>query len=392
MQYRGSFAISIAISFIFFSFHISSLSTNRHSSYAAYMKSAATSNKPFEALEVERAVEALRQLATKDSGYIDWQKYEELIRSHAHKTHKNWEQTEQFSNVLSEIFGSPNDLAFQTIFKRVLKDGKWREAEKSRAVKPPSEKPWIVLVSGLNGIRKTTCLYQTWFQCALNQALMNPKDSVPFSYTFHDLPWGGNSFFRQLDYMIATVANHEFSKLYTISDVSQYAFLKDAIFARYRCLAEMLGILLIREGKNKKLNIMLETSGRDIAMFEYVNKFFTDEDYYKLVLHFSINDIEFAKRSVDRRMINEMKDGAESLKIFDTDPSALIQANAGGPYGSLQLDEVKQASDTVWSQIINDDVDIAKSWFKASFTIEASDDREWLCGTGVETFPITRLN
>ena len=104
-----------------------------------------------------------------------------------------------------------------------------------------------------------------------------------------DVPCGANSFFRQLDYIIATVANEEFKTLYqttttttttTSNNVKDYSLLKDAIFARYRTIAEVVGVLLIKAAMNKKLNVMVETSGRDIAMFEYVDTFFPDNSEY----------------------------------------------------------------------------------------------------------------
>ena len=33
------------------------------------------------------------------------------------------------------------------------------------------KKPWVVLVTGVNGIRKTTSVYQPWFKKALAAAL-----------------------------------------------------------------------------------------------------------------------------------------------------------------------------------------------------------------------------
>eukprot|EP00041_Stephanoeca_diplocostata_P021407 m.498258 g.498258 ORF g.498258 m.498258 type:complete len:127 (-) comp21822_c0_seq12:2448-2828(-) len=73
------------------------------------------------------------------------------------------------------------------------------------------------------------------------------------------LPSGRNSFFRQLDHIIATVASVEFSRLYEAtraeigaglrgavsSDaIAKYTKLKAAIFARYRTISEILGILV----------------------------------------------------------------------------------------------------------------------------------------------------
>jgi len=48
------------------------------------------------------------------------------------------------------------------------------------------------------------------------------------------LPTGANSFFRQLDFIVATMANEDFRRLYQddVGDLNQYAQLKSAIFAR----------------------------------------------------------------------------------------------------------------------------------------------------------------
>lgn len=51
-------------------------------------------------------------------------------------------------------------------------------------------------------------------------------------------PTGKNSFFRQLDHIVATMANEEFRLLYQLppceSTIDAYAALKDALFARSR--------------------------------------------------------------------------------------------------------------------------------------------------------------
>lgn len=58
-----------------------------------------------------------------------------------------------------------------------------------------------------------------------------------------------------------TVAIFEFEKLYEIDEIGTYASFKDGIFARYRTLAEMVGALLVKEARNRKMNVMVETSG-----------------------------------------------------------------------------------------------------------------------------------
>ena len=89
--------------------------------------------------------------------------------------------------------------------------------------------------------------------------------------------------------MLAILANEEFQSLYSLtgdaisnskedkipqSIIDKYSLLKDGIFTRYRTLAEMMGIVLCQLGQKQNINIMVETSGRDIAMFNYIDRFF----------------------------------------------------------------------------------------------------------------------
>ena len=82
-----------------------------------------------------------------------------------------------------------------------------------------------VLVTGLNGIRKTTTINSSNFASLLNSALQETQSDVPSA------PTGANSFYRQLDYMIATIANSEFKNLYSIGS-EHYIDYKNAIFSR----------------------------------------------------------------------------------------------------------------------------------------------------------------
>ena len=65
-------------------------------------------------------------------------------------------------------------------------------------------------------------------------------------------------------------------ELYGISDVDAYAAAKEAIFARYRKVSEMLGLLLVRAAVRSKMNVMVETSGRDVAMYDYMDMAFPE--------------------------------------------------------------------------------------------------------------------
>ena len=197
---------------------------------AAAMKAAAVAREPFRSGELDRAVASLQKLS--DSP-IDAQALREFYASSAHHNHKEWARTEQNAAALRNVVGGPGAAAFDTIFARVLGDGNYDAAAAAAEARGESSKPWVVLVTGLNGIRKTTSVHQPWFKEALAAALGDQ-----FGGPAAELPDGANSFFRQLDYMVATLALTEFEALYTLQDVAAYAERKDAIFARYRTAAE----------------------------------------------------------------------------------------------------------------------------------------------------------
>lgn len=121
---------------------------------------------------------------------------------------------------------------------------------------------------------------------------------------------------------------------------------------------------------------MIETSGRDVAMFHYVNKFFPSSEYNKLALHFVINDITFAEQSVDTRMKQEIQQGMDAISP-NVDIRKVVYANAGGPYGSNVLKGVQADSDRVWDDIIENKTDVGSDWFKASFQISGSNKEQW---------------
>jgi hypothetical protein len=255
------------------------------------------------------------------------------------------------------------------MFDRVLNDGNWYNSL-DYAKNTNSNKPYIVLVTGLNGIRKTTSMYQHWFKNVLKEALGN-DDNIDINL----LPIGENSFFRQLDYIIATIANDDFRHLYSQTSkltVLQYSNLKNDIFTKYRTVAEVFGMLLLRCSKDNNMNALVETSGRDIAMFDYIDFLYNDNSFNKLALHFSINHIHHAERSVDMRMSYEMRAAGDiANKAKEVGARSIVKVNAGGPYyGSEVLAGVQADSDKVWSQVINRQ----DNWMKASIMINGSTD------------------
>ena len=114
-------------------------------------------------------------------------------------------------------------------------------------------------------------------------------------------------------------------------------------------------------------------------MFHYIDHFFSNEKYNKLALHFTINDLQYAKQSVDERMVQEMKMGQTALESSDV--VEVIYANAGGPYGSEVLEGVQADSDRVWDEVImqkdREEGGVGYDWYKASMRINAHEEKPW---------------
>ena len=370
------------------------------------MASRAKDRSPFTTDEIQDVINSLKNITPKDST-IEWDALERLLVDVAHLSHKDWHVSDTNSDKMAEIL-LPDGTGLTTaqshqMFERILHDGNWDGAKThANAMNKAGEnnKPWAVLVTGVNGIRKTTSVYQPWFSSVLQEALISPPSvKEETNFTLDVLPNGDNSFFRQLDHMICTLCNEDFSTLYALTGVQledggdtakdnnhpskllikQYSNLKASLFSRYRTLSELLGILLLKEAQKNNINTMCETSGRDIAMFHYIDHFFSNEKYNKLALHFTINDLQYAKQSVDERMVQEMKMGQTALESSDV--VEVIYANAGGPYGSEVLEGVQADSDRVWDEVImqkdREEGGVGYDWYKASMRINAHDEKPW---------------
>ena len=315
--------------------------TVKWSSISSTTSSLAKKNAPFTDSEIRGVLTSLSLAG--GQGY-DIGELCKVMKEAGHLSHKDWARTVRYGDQFSSVVGTPDDAEFRSVFERVLRDGGYDSAVSK---KPDSSKPWIVLVTGLNGIRKSTSVYQSWWKDCLAQALGDQYDG-----NVENLPEGGNSFFRQLDYMICTLASKEFAEMYEIQDVGTYSDRKASLFSRYRMLSEMLGAALLGHGKDQGINMMLETSGRDVAMYEYVDFLFPGDEYNKLCVNFRINDISYAERSVDERMGKEMEAGR---KVFtgsnEFDAKAITNVNLGGPYGSTVLKGVKKDSERVWEEV-----------------------------------------
>jgi len=354
---------------------------------------------PFTDAEIKGVCNSIQNLLPQDAP-VKFDDLKQLLKDVAHLSHKNWdvtsENSDKLSNCLSissddEIVGSsPITPHAQQLLERILKEGNWNGAiENAPLGGSNQEKPWAVLVTGVNGIRKTTSLYQPWFDELLEEAICCPSGTKGGVERPKNLPTGSNSFFRQLDHMIATLCNEEFCKLYywaksqlssdkgtlPSNDVVQgYSEYKAAIFSRYRTLSELLGALLLKQANKVNINCLMETSGKDVAMFHYVDHFFDASKYNKLALHFTINDLECAKQSVDRRMTQEIQNGAKAIKTQDA--FDITYTNAGGPYGSKVLPGIQEASDEVWQTRVMGG-EVGSSWYKATIAINAHPTEPW---------------
>eukprot|EP00965_Chrysotila_dentata_P064476 2137731-Pleurochrysis_carterae.AAC.2 len=91
---------------------------------------------------------------------VDWAALRALLVSSAHLSHKDWARTEAAASRLADIIGGPGDSAFDSMFERVLEGGNWAAAVQAAEARPAKAKPWVVLVTGVNGIRKTSSVYQ----------------------------------------------------------------------------------------------------------------------------------------------------------------------------------------------------------------------------------------
>ena len=369
---------------------------------------------PLTSDELRDVINSLQNITPHDAN-IDWKALEQLLSDIAHLSHKDWHVTGSNSDKMAEILltdgGLSTSQTSHQMFERIMHEGNWDgaiahaqfvEREKKKINEESNNcanmNPWAVLVTGVNGIRKTTSIYQPWFSKVLKEALIAPTSVDTSAATSSEIPLdmlpnGDNSFFRQLDHMITTLCNEDFSTLYALtcaqleSDeshappkelISKYSNLKASIFSRYRTLSELLGVLLLKGAHEVNINAMCETSGRDVAMFHYIDHFFPSR-YNKLALHFTINDLSHAKKSVDERMVREMMLGRQALDSGDV--LEVIYSNQGGPYGSEVLEGVQADSDRVWNEIVmadnNDANSVGKDWFKATIQINAHSDKPW---------------
>ncbi|KAL7556847.1 hypothetical protein ACA910_016321 [Epithemia clementina (nom. ined.)] len=449
---------------------LSSLATGRIEDYTNAMEERAKANQVFTDDELDNIIHSLLHLTParrtsnnnkvddgekiqiKNNDYEEWSRnLRKILKEVAHISHKDWTVTAtnaqklvpfliaegEISNDNKVNNGKGKDDGFPGLqsasrYHRILTEGNWYGAVKHRRefIESKDEQEdapcWAVLVTGVNGIRKTTSIHQPWFASLLDEALVPPSTFSTIKIPIDNLPTGENAFFRQLDHMIATLCNKDFAVLYALMeqrlkapggddrsdghvppsphDIQAYSNLKAAMFTRFRTLSELLGVLLLQQAQKIPINCLLETSGRDVAMFHYVDQIFPSSSYRKLVLHFVINDLSQAQASVDQRMVKEILAGVQAIqpsaatvatsdgstagddthandrnskKPTAVDFARVVHANAGGPYGSDVLPGVQEASDAVWKTVVDESAGVGDDWFKATIQINAHESKPW---------------
>ena len=89
----------------------------------------------------------------------------EVLGRSAHLDYKRWHMTRATATSLANELPPVSDIEFSNAFKRVLEGGNWAQSAIYAAAKQSKndrDRPWVVLVTGLNGVRKTTAIYEPW--------------------------------------------------------------------------------------------------------------------------------------------------------------------------------------------------------------------------------------
>jgi hypothetical protein len=361
------------------------------------LKSRATELAVFNQDEALSAVRSLTYAVSRVPGTLPWEEYKNFLKTYAHRNFKDLSEMEAAARELMQTFLNPltDPEQFREIFQRVYEEGGfYRALRYADEERPKRLKPWVVVVAGVNGIRKTTCMYQTWIKEVIHDALKEVHgDDVP---KLEELPDGLNSFFRQLDHLIATVGSQDFKALYNVRDLEEYTAIKDGIFSRYRKMADIFGVVMIEDIKKYKTNVLIETTGQNNGQLVYVDHFFPKEKFNKLFLHFKINDISLAEQTVDDRMLSEMEAGYQLMNGSNSSCSVkdIINVNKGGGQNSKVLRKVQDDSDKTWNKILEGE--FARDWFKASITVNAHKSKPWTASAtsskhNVRSFPIHRV-
>jgi ABC-type cobalt transport system substrate-binding protein len=164
---------------------------------AQAMHERALNELPLTEAELDGVMLSIRNVYPID-GPLDFVALRQFLSEVAHLSHKNWTRTGKNSETLAQIL-IPDGMSSHTrhLLARIVQEGNWDGAEQHAEANITHDLPWAVLVTGVNGIRKTTSIYQPWFQSLLAEALVAPAGQKAVFDT-RALPSGQTAFFRQL--------------------------------------------------------------------------------------------------------------------------------------------------------------------------------------------------
>ena len=147
--------------------------------------------------ELDAVIKSIRNVHPEDV-VLDFVALRLFLSEVAHLSHKNWTRTGINSEVLARLL-IPQGMSSNArqLLARIVQEGNWDGASRQATDKITTDPPWAVLVTGVNGVRKTTSMYQPWFTSLLAEALVAPAGRKA-AFDTRDLPSGQTAFFRQL--------------------------------------------------------------------------------------------------------------------------------------------------------------------------------------------------
>lgn len=126
---------------------------------------------------VERALQSLGNLDLRLEDDA-WDSVARLITSTAHlgpevwaPTYKTWSQS-----LFAQTVDDYEYVKFQRLFGGFLSSGNWEKALLAAQQRPETYKPWVVVASGISGIRKKHSIMQPWFRILVDEAIGNAEE------------------------------------------------------------------------------------------------------------------------------------------------------------------------------------------------------------------------
>ena len=211
----------------------------------------------FTLIEIESAIRSLRDLKA-GAKEVHYESLSRLLARTAHVGPAGWMDarslwlTSEFAGAMKRLPDDPVERETQpwtNIFRHFLQQGRWKDAVAAAAERPASFQPWLVLVSGVRGIKKRAAFKAPWFQQLVHEALNRTSSQLgtnPYTGPLSELPTAHDSFVMELSPLIATIANHKLRGMFEVLtltekgsvNVSDYAAAKTYLFERWHTYAQ----------------------------------------------------------------------------------------------------------------------------------------------------------